>query len=1016
VSSRIKRLLKLKSGEESVALRMLLLMLLVWTGATVGAAGVESLLFSRFGPRSLPYLFIALGLITLPLTAQLGALLQRTDRRRILVLLPAALGLLLIAGRALILVDENWVYPALWLLMMVVWIIEATGVWAVASLVNDTRQAKRLFPLYGAGQIVGAAVGGLLTVPLARTLHAENLIFVWTAALIAGCLLARSLLESESTADGSHPAGVRRGTTANVLRNALDGFRVVRSSRLLTWLAVAMALFALLYNSLSFVFAEAVTDRFPNSDSLAAFLGLFNALINGPALILSVFVANRLFARFGVATMVLTLATIYLAGFATSAVALTFAGFVGFRLIQMVWVNGVWITGWQTLFTILPSERRGQVTTFMDGAAWPVGMMLAGGAILLSQVFRGDRAVLLLGVAGSVLLVAAMLRARRAYGPAVAEVVRAGRPDVFISEEEPFGGFRADSAAVAVLVQSATDSNADVRRLAVAIAGDVGTPEVLPAILAGARDDDPEVRAVALAGLARHPDPSGSKVASEAMSHPYATVRQQAIDALVACSSDSNSVETRLLPLLEDEDLGVRARAAVGLVRLGSGSRAADRVLEMIRSPEPAIRAAAVVALGDIGERTDLLEQAATDADSGVRKASLRALAEVGHDGHEALVSALGDSDAGVREVAVAALTSVGSAVVDLLQDALEDPFREVEALRALHAIGGANYEHIQGYARAQVLAASRYGELARALGPSEDERMELLDRSLRARMIGHATNALWANASLDDSNRLGPAIESLTSSRPSQRATALEAIESLGEPQIVRPLLALWEREQTQTGDPAPVLADLLEEDDPWLRACAVLACESLPSRIFDNRLRELSTTDPDPDVRSAALVALEGDKDMKTLDTLPLMKRVLFLRKVPLFAELTPSDLKSVAEVAEENLYPSGELIAAQGEPGGEMHVVMSGEIEVDVTDSDGRRELARRGPGEVVGEMSVITAQPRMASLIAIGDVRTLSIDRARFERILAERPEVSLAVMRQLCARLEQQSLEGFPESN
>jgi hypothetical protein len=52
-----------------------------------------------------------------------------------------------------------------------------------------------------------------------------------------------------------------------------------------------------------------------------------------------------------------------------------------------------------------------------------------------------------------------------------------------------------------------------------------------------------------------------------------------------------------------------------------------------------------------------------------------------------------------------------------------------------------------------------------------------------------------------------------------------------------------------------------------------------------------------------------------MKTLDTLPLMKRVLFLRKVPLFAELTPSDLSSVAKAAEENLYPGGELIAAQG-----------------------------------------------------------------------------------------------------
>ena len=282
--------------------------------------------------------------------------------------------------------------------------------------------------------------------------------------------------------------------------------------------------------------------------------------------------------------------------------------------------------------------------------------------------------------------------------------------------------------------------------------------------------------------------------------------------------------------------------------------------------------------------------------------------------------------------------------------------------------------------------------------------------------MIRHVTNALWASASLGDTNRLGPAIESLTSPHPGQRANALEAIDSLGKPEIVGPLLAMWEGEQTRTSEVDSVVAELLADDDPWLRACAVLACESLPARIFDDRLRELSTTDPDPDVRSAALSALEGGKNMKTLDTLPLMKQILFLSKVPLFAELNPPDLKSVAKAAEENLYSDGELIAAQGDPGGEMHVVVAGEIEVRMADSDDRLELARRGPGEVVGEMSVITGQPRMASLIAVGDVRTLSIDRVRFERILAERPEVSLAVMRQLCARLEQQSVEIAPSAH
>jgi HEAT repeat protein len=1006
VGARFRRLLKIHTGEEFVAKRMLVLMLLVWAAATIGASGIESLLFSRYGPHALPYLFIVLGVITLPAMARLGALLQRTDRQRILSLLPLALGVVLLAGRALMLTNARWVYPVLWLLMMVVWIMEATGAWAVASLVNDTRQAKRLFPLYGAGQIVGGAAGGLLTVPLARTLHAENLVLLWAAALIAACFLVRSLLGSGLAGRQPRAARSRRPDTTNVFRNVQRGLRLIRSSSLLGWLAVAMVLFALLYNSLSFIFAEAVSARFASTDSLAAFIGLFNALINGAALIVSLFVANRLFARFGVATMVLSLAVIYLVGFTALSIGVSFAVLVVFRLIQMVWVNGVWITGWQALFTIVPPERRGQVTSFMDGAAWEAGMTLAGGAIIVAEIFRGDRAVFFLGVVGSALLIFAMWRARRAYGPAVAEAVRAGRPDVFASEDEPFGGFRTDAAAVATLLESAADPDPDVRRVAIVIAADLGSREVLPAILEGAADDDPEVRAVALRSLAHHPDPSGSTPAAEALSHADARVRAWAVEALVACSANSGLVEAQLRPRLTDSDARVRARAAGGLVRAFQHPDGREELVAMLSSPDSAARAAAVETLGDLGEKTEEFEEAVSDADPEVRRAAVRALARfAGNHRPRLLISALGDSDTGVRDAAVAAITGLGTGVVDLLEDALTDPRLEPYALRALHRIGGAHLEAVRGYAREQVVAATHYGRLALRVGLG-DERVELLTHSLKSKMDQHATNALWANAAFSDSNRLGPAIESLTSSHSSQRATALEAIETLGEAEIVRPLLAFWEKEFDRGRDIESVLHELLADDDPWLRACAALASESLPGDIFGDRLRELSATDLDSDVRTAARLALEGVDQMETLDTLPLMRRVLFLRKVALFAELTPADLKSVANAAVENLFPDGELIAAQGEPGGEMHVVVVGEIEVDFGHEDALVELARRGPGEVVGEMSLITEQPRMASLVAVGNVRTLSIDRTRFERIIVERPEVSLAVMRQLCARLMQ----------
>jgi hypothetical protein len=50
--------------------------------------------------------------------------------------------------------------------------------WGIAGAVHDTRQAKRLFPLYGSGLILGGAVGGFVTAPLAAALGAEKAIFL----------------------------------------------------------------------------------------------------------------------------------------------------------------------------------------------------------------------------------------------------------------------------------------------------------------------------------------------------------------------------------------------------------------------------------------------------------------------------------------------------------------------------------------------------------------------------------------------------------------------------------------------------------------------------------------------------------------------------------------------------------------------------------------------------------------------------------------------------------------------
>lgn len=137
--------------------------------------------------------------------------------------------------------------------------------------------------------------------------------------------------------------------------------------------------------------------------------------------------------------------------------------------------------------------------------------------------------------------------------------------------------------------------------------------------------------------------------------------------------------------------------------------------------------------------------------------------------------------------------------------------------------------------------------------------------------------------------------------------------------------------------------------------------------------------------------------------------MERVLVLRRIPLFAGLSPADLQNVAAIAEERFYADGDVIAGEGELGDELHLVISGTVAV-VRGHGGDAPVARRSMGEVVGEMSLFTRAPRIASLVAEGDVRTLRIGHREFETMIRERPDVSLAVMRVLAERLGTETTE------
>jgi HEAT repeat protein len=438
----------------------------------------------------------------------------------------------------------------------------------------------------------------------------------------------------------------------------------------------------------------------------------------------------------------------------------------------------------------------------------------------------------------------------------------------------------------------------------------------------------------------------------------------------------------------------------------------------MCAAEDAETRVEALTSLGSWGDSAafEPAEAALDDPRPAVRRAAAAALGRIDDPRRAgALLEALGDDDRSVRRIVASAIGSIGLPVLERTLQSLDDPALEDGALLALEELPVASQtDRIRAYARSRVAKALHYDRLwqqARSLARHE-HRAQLLADSLRYVSEHHGVNALRAIGVLDDTRAVAVAVDSLKSADPVQRANALETLDSITERDIVRPVLQLWEPvDDAPDGNPrvppTQALRQSLQDADPWLRACAALATDVTNMPEIRSQLSNLAKTDPDSTVRETATAALDGDKSMQTLDTLSLMERILFLKRVPLFSNLPPAEVKQVAAIADEHLFVDGEVIAEQDEPGDELYVIVSGQVRVTlVTDGEEETELAVREAGEYVGEMAVISQKPRMAKLVAVGDVRVLCIGQRQFEGILRERPDTSLAVMRVLCDRLRE----------
>ena len=130
-----------------------------------------------------------------------------------------------------------------------------------------------------------------------------------------------------------------------------------------------------------------------------------------------------------------------------------------------------------------------------------------------------------------------------------------------------------------------------------------------------------------------------------------------------------------------------------------------------------------------------------------------------------------------------------------------------------------------------------------------------------------------------------------------------------------------------------------------------------------------------------------------------------VQLLKNSSFFSELADQDLERIAALTKLRSYRQKEVVVQQGDPAGDMALIVSGHLKVVSSDPEGRdAALNIMRPGEVFGEVSLFDGEPRSAKIVALEPCECLILPRDAFLSFLTQSPAIAVKLLSVMARRL------------
>ena len=1013
---------------------MALLFFLLMVGWGFGRAGRDAFFIVEAGPEKLPYMYIINAVLMVAFSALYAKVVDRLRRHSFLIYQLIGFAAAVIALRLLVPFRFGWMPYAIFSLSEVITLFFFMHFWTYANDIFDPREGKRIFPLVGGAGLMGNVLGSALTKPVVELTGTVDLLVVWVATMLIS--IPATLFVNRSAEAADLGAAESSGEERLSFRESVASVWSIKLIRTLTFLSLPMWLTVYFVD---FQFFLAMDEVFTDQDALSGFLGIFNGITSLLGFAIQMFITTRLIKRFGVGTAVLahplavTLGSVGLVVrsflpvaaprlFSFRGMSAVFAKFSDNALFYSVGESAT-----QLLYNAVPEEKRGQSRAFVAGTVEPLFTAVAGAALIVFTAVALP--VQVLAVVTLLVSLTWVLLTRKVKADYISALVNnLSSLDIDI-QSAAFAELsrHTDSSSMEILTEAAKSSDSVVARFALDLIRDSGSDDAAKALLSDIDTFNQKILPHAIETLSEMECAYLLPEVEPLLNSSNSDVRCAAVRAVTAAETPGRHL--LLEPFLTDPDLTVREEVIGSLYLSGDDhlvSSAKKAISKLKESDRQEDGITAVRIMGKTGDGlfvTDLVQLLAS-SDRAVVKAAVESLGDIRTEKAALpLLNLMADETVG--PAAEASLVKIGTAAIpDFLERMNGDSASNRATVRCLAEIRMESHaddlSEEDAFKPAALFLAHECTMLQKMIasdrtlkGLEETGALTLLRDALSDEIASAEESLLNCLQLLADPSTVRAGISSLRSGVPRTMAEGLEVLE--GSCPEGREVVRILEKIHFPDGEAetemtvAEVVSHLLgHASKMWTKACALYLSGEMRLDVL-GVIRKLSDGGSVwlQANRGLALKRIQQHEQLTEEEkSMALnMERMLFLRSVPLFRDLSGNDLSIVNDIAAERAFSKDDLVVEEGSAGDSLYIILDGSMRV-VKGKEGGTTLAVLQEREAFGEMAILDDEPRSATVEAQTDGRLLEIRQADFQRLLVARPRMALALFRTLSQRLRE----------